>query len=347
MFGRIVQYASGKDSKDRMANDGMMCPGCGSTKDVNTKLRVMFTTCCGAPTCTDCIDSKFLSKKVIECTGCSQSLTTKDYSSENLDSQCYNRENKVRREFSTTFNMTRANFPSKAMYDEYLEMAADCVYEATYGTNESKREVIERVNKWQQEHKDAILNNTAKQVKEEAKLEAKRQEATRQRDGDGDADADKGEDGEDADAEMNPFQSRARGWQVSFVPQIEGESNVVNRGEPDEEKRFNTRMQNRNANEKREWETLTSREAQVEWINKLEWRKELERSACGWKNEWHATRCVESASSFCFLAHDSAMQDVGSSEGAAVGQEGLAKVKNLTSVKMEDEGAIRVKQEGP
>jgi hypothetical protein len=54
------------------------CPECHTTKQMDPRLQLLFSTCCGRCMCTGCIDARFKSVKVWACTLCHEVLKRAD-----------------------------------------------------------------------------------------------------------------------------------------------------------------------------------------------------------------------------------------------------------------------------
>ena len=151
------------------------CPACNTTKVMQPKLQLLFSTCCGLHMCNHCIDGKFRANSQWVCgldvdgadgekrhLGCGTVLTKKSWDPYPLDEQRFKSEVANRAEANKIFNLERVDFPSDEEFNQYLEEYADIIFGLTYGNPKQKKEAEEQRDRFKRVNKERIDRSNAR-----------------------------------------------------------------------------------------------------------------------------------------------------------------------------------------
>ncbi|KAJ3277987.1 TFIIH/NER complex subunit [Borealophlyctis nickersoniae] len=161
------------DSTSTIADlDNATCPICKADKYLNANMKLLVSPCYHKM-CENCINRLFLQGPA-PCPECKHILRKRDFVTQTFEDLQVEKEVQIRKRLARIYNKRLEDFKGVLRdYNDYLEEVEIHIFNLTYGIDVEATE--EKLRKYEQENKQIIARNTAKQV-QEAKLIANRLE---------------------------------------------------------------------------------------------------------------------------------------------------------------------------
>ncbi len=145
------------------------CASCKTKKEHNASFRLRFSNCCGRSLCDKCISTLFAGRQSqIKCPDCADGFLKRlSFSEFDIERQRWNAERTARANLREVFNFRPTDFPSRAEYDDYLELEQDLIYDTVHGSTEAKKDARLRLQAWKEAHRQQIDSNRERAVREQ------------------------------------------------------------------------------------------------------------------------------------------------------------------------------------
>lgn len=172
----------------RVVNANMnldMCPICKSSRYLNPNMRFLVNPECYHTMCESCVDRIFsLGPAPCPYAGCGKILRKNKFKEQLFEDLSVEREVDVRKRVARTFNQRQEDFDSLESYNNYLEEVEGIVFNLVNNVDAEETEL--RLQKYEQDNRTKILENSLRQREDDEKQERRakyekerRQEAQR------------------------------------------------------------------------------------------------------------------------------------------------------------------------
>ncbi|KAI8608325.1 CDK-activating kinase assembly factor MAT1-domain-containing protein [Chytriomyces sp. MP71] len=164
MASAVSAQAGAQPPQTQASPEGDECPVCKSTRYMKPHLRLLVSLCYHKM-CEDCINRLFLAGAA-PCPICKTSLRKSNFVAQTFEDLRVEKEVHFRRKVGKFFNKRIEDFGGdEKAYDDYLEEVEDILF--NLANDVDVQATTERVEKWRQENKTLITQNSARQQKED------------------------------------------------------------------------------------------------------------------------------------------------------------------------------------
>merc|ERR1719373_373822 len=143
------------------------CPKCHTVRKRDPSMKLFYANCCDSRLCENCIAQIYARQRYHVCLTCGEKLEKLRYKSHSLALTQCRQEAMVRKRVNAVYNSFEDEFDNKRMWNDYLEMVEDLVYDLVHGDVKEKRVAEDKIRQHRRANKELIQKNHARRIVDE------------------------------------------------------------------------------------------------------------------------------------------------------------------------------------